>query len=110
MNEQPASLWARLAALGSKTVAEFCWAEKISRSQYYTMKREGWGPDEAWIGRLVRITDESHWRWQRQRERAAELGIRGPLPAHEVEALRHVLPAYLVAALRGAPSACEQPP
>ena len=47
MNEQPASLWARLAALGSKTVAEFCWAEKISRSQYYTMKREGWGPDEA---------------------------------------------------------------
>jgi len=68
----------------SKTIKGFCAAEKISRSEYYAMKREGWGPDEAWIGRLVRITPEAHERWRRQRERAAQLGIRGALPAHEL--------------------------
>jgi hypothetical protein len=78
----------------SKTVLQFCEFEQISRSFYFTMKREGWGPDEEQIGRLVRITDTAHRRWQRERERAAELGIRGRLPAHEVAALRDALPAH----------------
>jgi hypothetical protein len=72
----------------SKTIPQFCQVEQISVSQYHAMKREGWNPDEEAIGRLVRISDDAHQRWQRQRERATELGIRGALPPEEIAALR----------------------
>jgi predicted DNA-binding transcriptional regulator AlpA len=68
----------------SETIQQFCEAEGISRSQYYAMRRDGWAPAEAWIGRLVRITPEAHDQWRRQRERAAELGVRGALPVGEL--------------------------
>ena len=69
----------------SETIKEFCASEKISRSQYFTMKREGWGPDEAAIGRRVIITPEAKQRWRRERERAAALGVRrGALPVGEL--------------------------
>jgi hypothetical protein len=73
-----------LLIVESETIDEFCKKEKISRSFYFQMQREGWGPDEASLGRLKRITPESHQRWRRQRERAAALGIRGALPASEL--------------------------
>jgi len=71
----------------SKTIPQFCQVEQISVSQYHAMKREGWNPDEEAIGRLVRISNDAHRRWQRQRERATELGIRGALPPEEIAAL-----------------------
>jgi hypothetical protein len=72
---------------GSKTIPQFCQSEQISKSFFYEMQREGWAPDVEWLGRLRRITDAAHRRWQRQRERAAELQIPGALPAHEIAAL-----------------------
>jgi hypothetical protein len=47
------------------------------------MRREGWGPDEMQVGRLVRITPEAKQRWRRERERAAKLGHRRALPKDE---------------------------
>jgi hypothetical protein len=67
----------------SETIPEFCKSERISRSEYYVMRREGWGPDEMHVGRLIRITPEAKQRWRRERERAAKLGVRGALPAEE---------------------------
>jgi hypothetical protein len=64
----------------TETIPEFCVSEGISRSQYYAMRREGWGPDEMHVGRLVRITPEAKQRWRRERERAAKLGHRRALP------------------------------
>jgi hypothetical protein len=64
----------------SQTIPEFCASEGISRLYYYLMRREGWGPDEMYVGRLVRITPEAKQRWRRERERAAKLGVRGALP------------------------------
>jgi hypothetical protein len=65
----------------TETITEFCLSEGISRSHYYVMRREGWGPDEMQVGRLVRITPEAKQRWRRERERAAKLGHRRALPA-----------------------------
>jgi len=75
---------ASLTVTESLTIDEFCETEKISRSFYFQMQREGWGPDEASIGRLKRIMPEAHQRWRRERERAAKLKIRGALPASEL--------------------------
>jgi hypothetical protein len=72
---------------GSDTIDDFCQSEQVSRSEYYAMQREGWGPARMFIGRLVRISPPAKARWRRERERAAELGIRGALPAHELSAL-----------------------
>jgi len=69
---------------GSDTIEDFCKSEKISRSEYYEMRRKGWGPDEMHIGRLVRISPEAKQRWRRERERAAALGVRGALPVGEL--------------------------
>jgi hypothetical protein len=71
----------------SDTQATFCQSERISRSQFFKMRREGWGPAEMHVGRLIRISPAAKQRWRRQRERAAALGIRGALPAHEIAAL-----------------------
>jgi hypothetical protein len=70
----------------TETIVEFCASENISRSQYYAMRREGWGPDEMYVGRIVRITPEAKQRWRRERERAAKLGHRRALPASSSKA------------------------
>jgi hypothetical protein len=70
----------------TETIVEFCVSENISRSQYYVMRREGWGPDEMYVGRIVRITPEAKQRWRRERERAAKLGHRRALPASSSKA------------------------
>ena len=68
----------------SDTIETFCESERISRSAYFDMRRQGWGPDEMRIGRLIRISPEAKARWRRQRERAAALNIRGALPVSEL--------------------------
>ncbi len=52
----------------SKTVAEFCKAEKISVSTYYNMKKAGLTPREMRFGSNVRITPEGHAEWRRRME------------------------------------------
>jgi hypothetical protein len=64
----------------SETIPEFCESERISVSQYYVMKREGWGPDEMALGRHVAISPEAKRKWRREREAAAKAGIRRALP------------------------------
>jgi formiminotetrahydrofolate cyclodeaminase len=56
----------------SKTIAEFCAAENISKSVYYDLRRRNLGPEESRIvgTTIVRITNEAHAAW---RERMAEL-------------------------------------
>jgi hypothetical protein len=66
--------------MNSETISEFCQSERISEAFYFVMKREGWGPDEAWAGSRVIITPEAKQRWRREREAAARAGVRRALP------------------------------
>jgi hypothetical protein len=68
----------------SKTIAEFCAAENISKSVYYDLRRRKLGPEESRIfgTTIVRITNESHVAW---RENMAELA---KSKAAELEAVR----------------------
>jgi hypothetical protein len=65
---------------GSDTIQEFCDSERISLSQYFAMKREGWGPEEARVGARVIITPEAKAKWRREREAAARAGIGRAVP------------------------------
>jgi hypothetical protein len=61
----------------SLTIAEFCQAEKISRSMLYRAWSEGWGPKFYRVGVTRRITYRARLEWQREREAeaaAAEAG------------------------------------
>ena len=53
----------------SKTINEFCAAERMSRPFYFKLRRLGKGPRELREGRFVRITPEAHAAWRRARER-----------------------------------------
>jgi hypothetical protein len=55
----------------SLTIAQFCLAERISRSMLYRAWAEGWGPEFYMIGAHRRITHRARLAWQRQREAAA---------------------------------------
>ena len=55
----------------SLTIAEFCRAEKISRSMLYRAWSEGWGPKFYRVGVTRRITYRAPMEWQREREAAA---------------------------------------
>ena len=62
----------------SYTVAEFCAAERISRSMLYRAWAEGWGPKYYRVGVTRRITHRARFEWQREREaEAAAEGIGG---------------------------------
>jgi hypothetical protein len=56
----------------SKTVAEFCRAESLSKTSYYQLQRRGLGPDELRPPgtKIIRVTAAAHAAW---RERMAEL-------------------------------------
>jgi hypothetical protein len=56
------------AADASLTIAEFCQAEKISRSMLYRAWSEGWGPKFYRLGVTRRITYRARLEWQRERE------------------------------------------
>ena len=58
----------------SYTVAEFCAAERMSRSMLYRAWAEGWGPDFYWVGVTRRITHRARLAWQRAREAEAAAG------------------------------------
>jgi hypothetical protein len=64
----------------SKTIDEFCTAERISRAMYYKLRRLGKGPREMAVGTHRRISPEAQADWRRDRE--AEAGI----TAHPVAA------------------------
>ena len=51
-------------------INEWCGRRKVSRSQYYKLKREGRGPDTIDSGG-PRITEDADRRWQEAREREA---------------------------------------
>jgi hypothetical protein len=55
----------------SLTIAEFCQAEKISRSMLYRAWSEGWGPKFYRVGVTRRITYRARLEWQREREAEA---------------------------------------
>jgi hypothetical protein len=63
----------------AQTVDEFCTSERISRGQFYIMRKEGWGPREMAIGRSIRISPEARHEWRRERERAKAAGTRRKL-------------------------------
>ena len=48
----------------SKTIAEFCESEGISKSKYYKMKKAGTTPDEMRVDGIIRITPMSHAKWR----------------------------------------------
>jgi hypothetical protein len=50
------------------TIAEFCWAHRISQSMYFKMRNLGLGPREMRVGARVLISLESAERWRRERE------------------------------------------
>jgi hypothetical protein len=52
----------------SSTIDEWCEANRICRSQYYNLKRQGLTPREMRFGRSVRISPEADAEWRRQRE------------------------------------------
>jgi hypothetical protein len=49
------------------TVAEFCFAHKISQAFYYELKRAGLGPREMVLGRRRIISGEAAAEWRRGR-------------------------------------------
>jgi hypothetical protein len=52
----------------SKTIDEFCTAERISRGMYYKLKRDGKAPREMAVGTAKRISPEAQAEWRRERE------------------------------------------
>jgi hypothetical protein len=51
------------------TISEFCEAHRISRAQYYVLRKKGQGPDETHLGGRVIITSESAARWRKRHTR-----------------------------------------
>ena len=51
----------------SYTLAEFCAAERISRSMLYKLWAAGLGPDFYWVGVTRRITHAARLAWQAAR-------------------------------------------
>ena len=60
------------------TVAEFCTAHRISRAQYYEMKKLGEAPDEMHAKNKILISVEAAARWRMEREGATALKKRAP--------------------------------
>ena len=50
------------------TIEEFCRAHRISRSLYFRMKWDGYGPREMKVGRRVLVSKEAAADWRRERE------------------------------------------
>jgi hypothetical protein len=52
----------------SRTIAQFCQLEQMSRPFYFGLRKRGKGPREYREGRFVRITPTAHEEWRRERE------------------------------------------
>lgn len=59
----------------SYTVAEWCRIEKISRSLFYKLRRQGLAPELMRVGGRFRISQEAATEWRRARaaDAAAEI-------------------------------------
>jgi hypothetical protein len=55
----------------SYTITDFCVAERMSRSKFYDLKRQGLAPQMMSIGGLWRISPSARRRWHSEREEAA---------------------------------------
>jgi hypothetical protein len=42
---------------------EFCWLERISKSKYYALRKQGLAPDETNICGVIRITPQARETW-----------------------------------------------
>jgi hypothetical protein len=58
-------------ALATYTIAEFCWAHRISLAFYYVLRERGEGPVEMRIGARVLISMEAAAAWRHARETIA---------------------------------------
>lgn len=56
----------------SHSIADFCRRQKLSRGNYYALRKRGLGPREMKVGRLKRISEEAELAWQRRMEEIAE--------------------------------------
>jgi hypothetical protein len=52
----------------SYTIDEFCQAERLSRSMFYKLARQGKAPRCFNVGAAVRISAEARHAWRRERE------------------------------------------
>jgi len=50
----------------SKTINEFCEAERFSRSHFYKLLDLGQGPELTRSGKRVTISPQAHARWRRR--------------------------------------------
>ena len=64
-----------MTADASLTIAEFCAAEKVSRSKLYLLWAEGKGPRWFNIGTNRRISHEARQEWRREREAEAAASV-----------------------------------
>jgi hypothetical protein len=55
----------------SDTIDSFCKREKLSRSMFYKMNRQGKAPRLYYIGNRPHITPEARREWRQQREAEA---------------------------------------
>jgi len=74
----------------SLSITAFCEAEGLSRAAYFKMRGEGWGPDEIYIGDLVRITPAARREWRQRRAEAAAAGVRRGLSAGDPQNFENV--------------------
>jgi hypothetical protein len=56
----------RFVGEASKTIDEFCEAERISRAKYFKLRKDGRGPAELRLDSVVRITPQAHAAWRRK--------------------------------------------
>jgi hypothetical protein len=52
------------------SVDEFCDAHRLSKAQYYELRKQGLTPTEMAVGRRRIISHEAAEQWRRQREQA----------------------------------------
>jgi hypothetical protein len=65
---------------GSFTIREWCAFRRISVAMFYKMRQEGWAPKTMSVGGRKLISTEADDAWRREREAAAEAGVRRGLP------------------------------
>lgn len=70
----------------SLTIAEFCAAEKLSRSKLYLLWAEGKGPRTFNVGTKRLISHEARHEWRRAREAETAAALTRPVDFSEVQA------------------------
>ena len=58
------------------TIPQFCHSHRMSRSEYYALKKRNLTPAEIRLGRKVIISGEAAERWRRRMEKLTAEGAR----------------------------------